>query len=227
MTLLCIQTYPGGHETVSKHWKYYERSGADIAVVDTLDSKMNWASKSFRVGMDTPRGPSVSHLERLINTFKEALRLYPQYYDYCVIQDDSIFMGELPPHPGGFAVQNCGNCKVARWKDYSADHDWFHCPWWANKTTAETIVECGTLELLQGNVANQSPDVWVGMVAAKYKIPVSNLKGVWTCNGGDFNHPKKHNLAELACKAIGEGCWYLHGLRGPGVFHGRLGELIG
>lgn len=225
-TLILVQTYPGGHQTILDHWHFYERAGVDIAIVDTFDSNRNWGGRSFRCGNDTHRAPSELHLKRMIGTFKEALRLYPEYNDYCLIQDDSVFMGRLPGYPGGFAAQYCGNCLEAGWKDYKADHNWYHCPWWGDKETLESVVECGTLELLQGNFTNKSPDIWIGMVLAKYKIPVTHLKGVWTCNGGDFTHPKKHNLNQIAADAITKGCWYLHGLRGPNVFKGRLGELL-
>lgn len=210
-TLLIIQGYGRAQERIRRHWPWYLRAGCDILGIDRIDGRVHWPSERLigvcQSGWDTyVQGANLVNL--LIDCFRIGLTYYA-YSDFCVIENDSIFLDKLPEHPG-----SCLNTCIGGYQTsgFRAKH-FFHTPWWADRPTAELIVRLGERLVAAELIERGFPDRWLGLLCDLYPefIRWRNDPAFWSVN--DVSVPP--TLIECAREAIARGTIYIHGIKTP------------
>lgn len=210
-TLLCIHSYPAAKERVFRHWPYYLIPKWPIIGIDCEDGEHEWPHGTPHIGIAKNRNLDGTEnlCVKLVQTFQLALET--SFQTICVIEHDSVFLKEPQKHPGGLVTLLAGgytgtgekpkwaNCKTCRF---------FHTPWWADRDTAQVIVECGNRLLGQGEWENGSPDVFISRIIDETGLKWTQAN-TWSCNSlNELNKP--------GCStAIRGGAWYVHGIKTP------------
>jgi hypothetical protein len=186
-TLLIIQGYPRAAERIARHWRYYQRAFKDSAAhwnILGINRTHNGSAVDVFPQLDGPEkvwlgedsyvhGDSLPRL--LVDSFKHGL-MKTFYDDFCVIENDSIFVRPLPEHPGGLCTTN-----GAGWAPGFHGSCAWHTPWWADRKTAELIVEYGE-RMLKANLLERGfPDRFLSLLVDLYKIQVTPAPA-FSCN---------------------------------------------
>lgn len=129
---------------------------------------------------------------------------FAQFTDFCMVESDSVFLRKPESHPGGLFTRLAGGPVGGA----SKASKFFHCPWWADRATAQIIVEEGRKMISEGELELCSPDLFLGLLTDRRpEIKVTECN-TWSCNGNDLQ-----NRRDQCQKAVQSGAWHVHGLR--------------
>lgn len=206
-TLLAIQAYAAGADRVRRHWPYYKLAGCDIVGFDREDQRVSWpdgilCAKSIGKGGYVGPGKLCAFL---LDCFDYLVRtpLFDSYTDFCVVEHDAIFLKLLPPHPGGLVTHMGGHGGDP---NFRGQH-FYHCPWWADRTTATKIVDWGSRMLRVGLNEHDFPDRFLGLMADLYDLPITSSAS-FSVNAIDT---PSHLAAARA--SIRLGAYFVHGVK--------------
>lgn len=205
-TLLVIQSWGGAYAQVLRQWSHYQLPGWDILGCCPTDSVHSWPPDIRYCEMI---GKSAYLTPELVKTWVrtwEVLLLrecYKKYDTFCMIEYDSVFLQQPPPHPGGLFSHLAGG----QMEGFKATR-FYHTPWFSDRDTAAIIVEEGNRLIAEGEFEHGSPDVFLGLICDRRPEIKITETGTWSCNGNDFMNRK-----DAAAEAIKAGSWFLHGIR--------------
>lgn len=206
-TLLVIQSFEKSKDQVFRQFPHYQLPGWDILGCCPEDSFHAWPPDIHYCELI---GKSAYFSEpQLVKTWVktwETLLMrdcYAKYDNFCMIEYDGIFLRTPPPHPGGLFTHLAGGSQGG----FKAKQ-FYHTPWWADRTTAMVIVEEGNKMIAEGEFEHGSPDVFLGLLTDRRpEIKVTETH-TFSTNGGGW--PDCRDKLDTAVK---NGCWYAHGLR--------------
>lgn len=218
--LIAIHAHPGIEEHLSRHWPFFKRAEMDILGVGRTGGTIKWPEPvdEVLIGESDYVNAKTGNLSiRVVETFRHFLNNYD--HDTCmVVEYDSVILKKPPEYPGGFATFLAGYCPP----EWGVKAKRFvHCPWWADRKTAEKFVEAGDRLIRNGEYENGSPDVFCGRVIDEGKIPLVELP-VFSRNTLDMRVPR---LLEECLEAVKDGTWYVHGFRDEQHLRFCLGEI--
>jgi len=212
-TLVAILAHAGYESLLRRHWPYYQNSGCDILGVGRVDKPFNWPNPpsvnqfvgEIRLGNDG-YADGDNHLMRLIGLlewFVDEPGLQDRYHDICIIEADSVFLGKLPPHPGGLCTTIGG---FGDGRDF-APCAFFHTPWWVDRLTALHILDVGSKMLKMRLFERGFVDRWLGLMVELYGIRRTPAPAfsVNTLDNPDF--------IAAAREAVKKGAVYVHGVK--------------
>lgn len=206
-TLLIIQSHEAHKPLVDMCWSQHALHGWPIFGVTPENSGHSWLPDIFHCAMIGSGGymqPEV--IKRWVRTWEIFLNeeKFSQFDSACMVESDSLFLRKPEPHPGGLFTRLAGGPVGGA----SKSTRFFHCPWWADRVTAQIIVEEGRKLMAEGEWELCSPDLFLGLITDRRPEIKVTEANTWSCNGGDF-----HNRADQAGKAVMDGCFFVHGIR--------------
>lgn len=184
-TLMAIFSYPGGSDTLQRHWKYFKQQDAQIWGIGTTDGECRWPddmTDSMDVGINSYI--SGSHLpQRMVDTICNLLDvpwdiLILCEYDTLILRPIEVanLAAPLASHCAGNATWGS---KVSRF---------YHNPWVMKRSVAHAFVEAGQKAIDEGICGapthnewarpEGSPDVFFAYVADKLGVTVQD--DLWT-----------------------------------------------
>lgn len=199
---LFIHAHPGTEDTLKRHWKYFEMSGAQrIIGITPKGAKMEWPKDVMRLDIgDVPKHGGAL-CKQLIDTFAVGLS-FPDVTHIAVSEYDSAFLKPLPESLPGFWTHVGGHKSPS----FQAN-DYFHTPWIADREMAYKIVAYGHLMLMEGDIEGGHPDRFIGWMFQRFGLPYTRLPA-YTRN--TIETPEE---IEQARKAIRNGCFFIHGIK--------------
>lgn len=222
-TLLVIHSYRGAAPALQRHWPYWTALGLDMAIVDPVGDKpyplpvsnpgsivgrwefgQNW--HPFKPVKKQRYYLKASLCEKLIQTFG-VLRHLPQYRTICIIEYDCLILRPLPKHFGGLLSYKA----VGPQPEHGLKAPFgLHCPWWADRETADAIWRVGQSMIAEGDVENGSPDIFLGLLVEKYGIPFSDMGSEYCFSRNTIDVPADVIVAKQKIK---DGITFLHGVK--------------
>jgi hypothetical protein len=192
MLLLC-QTYPGGNDTLKRHWKYFWNSGALETWVITTNDGDCWVPDgitTFKCGKDCYIDGS--HLPtRLLDTLE--IGLASDYDHILVAEYDVLFFHSIRYQAMEHAVAS-HRAGSATWG--SKARSFYHNPWLFHREFAERFIEEGRKVISEGictrnpgepSTPESSPDVFFGLVCERLNQTVQdNLWSQFSQNSFDI-----------------------------------------
>lgn len=214
-TLLAIHSYPKARDTVWQHWPFYKSTGWRILGVDCVNGHHPWPENNPSVGIAYDRywDKTDNLVRKLIGTFEFVLNepSMAEITDICIIEHDAIFIRHPPRHPGGLMATLSGHWDqrtgVVTGCPQTRSYPFYHTPWWADRETAQIIVNRGHEMIANRDTAMGAPDFFIGMLATKHGLKFTPAN-TWSVNSGDFES-RKDSLPD----AIRRGVFYIHGLK--------------
>lgn len=207
ITLLVIQSWGGALEQVRRQWPYYTLPGWDICGCCPEDSFHTWPAEIRYCELigKSAYFPNPQLVKTWVKTWETLLLrdCYKKYESFCMIEYDSVFLRQPPPHPGGLFSHLAGGPM----QGFKASR-FFHCPWFADRATAAIIVEEGNKLISEGEFEHGSPDVFLGLITDRRPEIKVTETGTFSTNGGGWPDHK-----DAIAKAVKNGCWFAHGLR--------------
>lgn len=165
---LAVQTFPGGNETLARHWEHFKRAGADqIIVITTTDGGCVVPENA----MSEPIGANIyitgSHLpRRLLRTFQHLVDMTKADW-FCVAEYDVLFFKPIPRDlPLGLTTHLAGHEMPGHYCKH-----FYHNPWVCDRDTAMHIVMAG-YDLIAKGTVDASPDCFMGQIMDVTGIPV-------------------------------------------------------
>jgi len=209
--LLCIHSYPGANEAITRHWPYFEQSGATrIVGIGTLGGGCEFPCESVEIGENAYmkiRGSDDHLCRRLLDTVKWCLT---QPEDkFAIIEYDTLPLTTMPEWKGISACLTGGRVNG------SIATQFFHNPWLFDRASGETLVRA-LEEVLPESASypNNSPDLFFGLACERADITVGCNFKLFTRNRLD--DPQD---LELACKMAREGVHFIHGVKTEAQFN--------
>jgi hypothetical protein len=191
--LLLLQTYPGGNETLQRHWKYVPNSGTTDVWLITTEGGHCWVPAgfvSFVCGKDSYI--DASHLpERLLNTLE--IGLASDHEHLLVAEYDCLFFNHIRYQAMEHAVAS-HRAGSSTWG--SKANSFYHNPWLFHREFAERFIEEGRKVISEGictrgrgqpSTPESSPDVFFGLVCERLNQTVQdNLWSEFSQNSFDI-----------------------------------------
>lgn len=209
--LLAIHTYPGGAETLFRHWPYYYLSGATrIVGIGTTDKECKWPVDCEHVNIGKDGYINGPHLpQRLIDTLEWCVK---QPEDrYIIAEYDVLFLGGVPPWTGAMLHRTGGRPHDAKASQF------FHNPWCLDRPTAKRLIVELKEIIREGHCKDRwpeaSPDVALGFAVDRLKLDYTPMEHMFTRNS--LEEP---GALELALKAVREGATVIHGCKTQHAF---------
>lgn len=200
-TLLVIHGYASANDMIERHWPFWRQSGCDILGVGREDSEVRWPEKIQTVNIGADRYADKDNLcRRLVDTFRYCLTL--PYDDFCILEADAINLGPIGAHTGGLLTN-----KVGAGSEGFKGNQYFHCPWWADRMTAEWIVEFGDVMLRDGDIEQGWPDRFLGWMFEKFNLPWTQVRAY------SENTIEGEASIKRARKAVESGVKFVHGIK--------------
>lgn len=204
-TLLCIHSYPGANDTVARHWRSYEKFGADrIVGIGTLDNKTTFPCESVNIGEDgymKLKGKDDHLCRRLLDTVKWCLT---QPEDrFAIIEYDTIPLRKMPKWKGVNASLTGGKVNDSKARSF------YHNPWLFDRAAGEKLV-CALEAVLpeSAEYPNNSPDLFFGLACERAGIRVECKFTLFTRNSLDAPGD-----LDLAVEAAVSGAHVVHGVK--------------
>lgn len=213
-TLLAIHSYFEAAQTVKDFWPWYKIPGWDIVGIDNEGPAHDWPENVPHVAMGV-RGAwkkmphsSNNQNNRFLDTFDFFLHhpLCQPYDNFCLVQEDGIFLRKPDPYPGGFHTHRAGG-----WQPGAKAKQFFHSPWWIDRNICEIFIREGCKLLRAGENELNSPDLLMGLIVDR-----TGLK--WTEHGSvSINHDELQSRKQEVLPALKQRpCpWYFHGISTP------------
>ncbi len=221
-TLLVIQAHGGMEPHIQRHWPYWKASGLDMLCIDRVDAKVEWPElvNQMSIGKSTyidRKGGNMLHI--LVGSFAVCLNeQFKDYSDFMMIDYDAVIIGEVPPHPGGFASV------IAAYPPPDWGSKATRCmgtPWWMDRRSCEVFVETGLKMLAQSEYDNGTPDCYCGLILDRTGVLFNEVNSFHR-NTLDMRLPRLLN----ECRdAIQRGAWIIHGFRDAQHLDYVLGKI--
>lgn len=203
--LLCIHSYPGANDTVARHWRSYEKFGADrIVGIGTLDNKTTFPCASVNIGEDgymKLKGKDDHLCRRLLDTVKWCLT---QPEDrFAIIEYDTIPLRKMPKWKGVNASLTGGQVNDSKARSF------YHNPWLFDRASGEELVRAMEVVLPESaEYPNNSPDLFFGLACERAEIRVGCKFTLFTRNSLDAPGD-----LDLAVEAAVNGAHVIHGVK--------------
>lgn len=214
--LLAIMSYPGGNDTMARHWPYFQNQKADwVYGIGTIDGKCQWP-EGIRSSLDVGENRYIdgSHLPRRMLDTIEILLLRP-WRVLILTEYDTVFFKPIPAEKvmttaAHYAGGQTWGSKAKRF---------YHNPWVFERQAAIRFLYLGRAALEDGICPERasgqasspecSPDVFFGYVMEQADIPVQiDLWRQYSRNSLDI---QEH--LEEARQAYQDGVNVIHGIK--------------
>lgn len=209
--ILAVQSYPGGNDTVARHYPYWAKCGFyEIWGIGTTDGGCRWPDgmKSTVIGRNSYI--EGDHLcRRLTETIAFILSL-PGWNSAAIMEYDVVTFSPFPEPTGvGLMAVASGGPTTNNKATY-----FYHCPWIATREGWKEL-HAACLDLLRHNeIESGSPDIFIGWAAQKHNIPILAGLKRYSQNSITVNEP---NWVHDARRARLDGWHAVHGIKSKAV----------
>lgn len=182
--LLAIQSYEKATPTISRHWPYYLKAGADeIHGIGTTNGNCVWPEgvKSYQIGEEGYIGG-----DRLPRRMVDIIShfLSTEFSHLCLIEHDVVFYKEIPRDWSGVWGKLAGGRINNSYSSF-----FVHCPWFMDRESAERIVASGRpmLKDIKDGSPEEGADIFLAWVCEANNIPIQfDLMDQYTRNSLDI-----------------------------------------
>lgn len=200
-TLLVILAHSGAQDAIDRHFPFWERTCWDILGVGRENTTTAWPSGAFtfNCGLESYVNGD-NHLRRFLDVLTHCLNY--SHSAFCLIEYDCLTFPPMALHPGGFTSVLAGY----RSPGFTAAN-YYHCPWWMDRPTAQLIIQHGTRLLNERVIEHGFIDRWLGLLCERNDIPITPLNA-YTRNTLDY--PRYITEAR---EAVRNGAQFIHGCK--------------
>lgn len=213
--LLCVMTYPGGNETLKRHWPFFLRQEADYYRVITTTEGDCFAPEGVEhsaIGgnkyIDGPHLPN-----RMLDTIEKLLER--NWRHLIMAEYDCLWLKPIKAE----SVRTVAGHYAGGPTWGSKTKGFFHCPWVFARESAMEFLKVGRHAIAggicpdrprgQGSAPECSPDVFFAYCCERANIPVE--MAVWLeYSRNSFDLPGHLEEARAAAKA---GAHVIHGCK--------------
>ena len=203
-TALLVHSHSGANELVKRHAPWWAKSKLDTFGIGRTDTKCIWPADmlEFKVGREGRDNLS----SRLVETFRLFLShpAFDEYTHAMVIESDAIFL-RPPPEMHIEAAATLSGGPIVGFKA----RDFFHTPWWMDRSTAAAFVDEGSVMVRSGDVEHNSPDFFISLAFQYMRRPMGYLTGTYCRNSLEY----PPHLEEARTGIQNGAFWYVHGVK--------------